>query len=125
MTAASKFIVALAAAVTLYGNCHAGSLSCSGTVEKLVYHQPGNLMIQLSSMNAPVFICNTDSEWVVPGSLSGNTTVSACKTIYATFLAAKTTRTPLSNLLFDGDQVPASCTGFTNWLRANVRYYEF
>ena len=40
-------------------------LVCSGTVTKLAYHANNKLMLQLSSMDNPVFFCSPDAEWAV------------------------------------------------------------
>lgn len=113
----------LLAAVAASAN--AGNVVCNGLVEALAYHQPGNLMLRLSSMNLPVFICSTDVVWSPAGSLAGSTSPAARKTLYATFLAAKLARTPINNLYLDGDQVPASCTAFEAWATVNVRYFDY
>lgn len=82
-------------------------------------------MLKLSGMNVPVFICSTDADWVVSGSLAGSTSPNACKTLYATFLTAKITGAVIHSMYFDGDQVPASCNAFANWTSVNVRYYNY
>jgi len=115
--------VALVAAAT--PNARAGTLVCGGTVEQVAYHVPGRVMLRLSGMNTFVFICSTDSEWVVPGSQFGNTTVSACKAIYATFLAARATGATINGLYLDGDQVPASCASFAPWVNVSVRHFAY
>jgi hypothetical protein len=124
MKTATKLILSLALSVTATLNTYAATVACGGTVAKLAYHQPGRLMLQLSSMNVPVFICSPDSEWIVPGSLAGNTSAATCKTLYATLLSAKLTGATINAMHLDGDQVPASCNSFTNWTNVNVRYFE-
>lgn len=117
-----------AAVAVLLGTCatsaRAATVICGGTVQKLAYHQPGQLMLQLSSMNYPVFICSTDGDWVVPGSLAGNTSPSTCKALYATFLTAKASGSTLSSVYFDGDGLPSSCNSFAPWTRVNLRYFD-
>jgi hypothetical protein len=103
-------------------SAQSATVICSGTVAQLSYHQPEKLFLKLSSMNYEVAVCSTDSEWIVPGSTSGNTSVSACKTIYATLLAAKLSGVTISNLYLDGDQVPASCSTFASWTSVSLRY---
>ncbi|SNB46510.1 hypothetical protein SAMN06269301_1977 [Geobacter sp. DSM 9736] len=104
---------------------YAEAVVCGGTVQTLAYHQPGKLLLRLSSMNTPVYICSTDADWVVPGSLAGSTSPAACKAIYATLLAAKTSGAPIPDMYFDGDQLPANCISFAPWSEANVRYFSF
>jgi len=125
MNGAIRQTLALALTAATAVNALAGNVVCSGTVDVLAYHQPGRLMIKLSSMNTAVFICSTDADWTVAGSLAGTTTPSACKALYATFLSAKLTRAPINNMYFDGDDVPASCNSFSPWMGANVRYYDY
>ena len=102
----------------------AGTAVCSGTVQVLAYHQPGDLFVRLSSMNVSVLICNLNSDWVVPGSLSGNTPPASCRALHASLLTAKMAGTTISSMYFDGDQVPGSCNSFASWTRVNVRYFE-
>lgn len=117
--------VLVAAMVSLASTAHTANVICNGTVDILAYHQPGNLMLKLSSMNVPVFICNTDIDWVVAGTASGNTSPKACKALYATFLTAKITGAAINDMYLDGDQVPASCNSFASWTQVNVRYYTY
>ncbi len=125
MTMKKIFRTFLATCIVALGmsQAHAGALYCNGQILELAYHQPGNLIIRTAGMNYGVVICSVNNEWVVPGSLAGNTSVSACKTMYATFLAAKLSGTPLGQLLFDGDSVPATCNSFAPWTNVNVRYF--
>ena len=99
-------------------------LVCSGTVEVIAYHANNRLMIQLSSMNVPVFFCNPDAEWVVAGT-SYTTGPDTCKTLYSAFLTTKTTKATISSMYFDGDQVPASCNTWATWQNANIRFFSF
>ena len=103
----------------------AATVVCGGTVETLAYHQPGLLMLRLSNMNVPVFICSADEDWSPAGSLAGVTSPATCRTLYASFLAAKLARTTINNLYLDGDLVPGSCGGFSSWARVNLRYFDF
>lgn len=112
-----KFLVAIFSV-----NVSAATVICSGTVEELAYHSPNSFMVRLSSMNKPVFFCNPDSEFTV----SGTTYVTgpeSCKALYSTFLSAKMAQKTISSMYFDGDQVPASCSEWGNWKRANIRYF--
>lgn len=121
-----RLIRFVAAAVAVgVSNAQGATVICNGTVDMLAYHQPGRLMLRLSSMNHPVFICSAESEWVVAGSVSGNTSPSTCKALYATFLAARVTGASLTGLYLDGDQVPAACDSFAPWTNVNVRYYQY
>lgn len=117
--------VLVAAMVSLASTAHTATVVCNGTVDLLAFHQPGRLMLKLSSMNVPVFICSTDIDWVVAGSMAGDTSPKACKALYATFLTAKITGAAINDMYFDGDQVPASCNSFASWTQVNVRYYSY
>jgi len=125
MNSALKRIVLPVLLAAVASPAHAGNIVCSGTVEQIAYHQPGLLMIRLSSMNVSTFFCSTDSNWAPAGSLAGVTTPGACKTLYATFLAAKLAGGTLNNVYFDGDQVPTSCNTFPNWTKVNLRYFDY
>ena len=115
-------ILAAALALTTAAQTHAATVVCDGTVEQLAFHANGQLMLRLSSMNAPVFFCSPDSDWVVAG--AGYVTApGSCKTMYATFLSARLTGKPIAGIYFDGNEVPASCTGWPAWTRANIRYF--
>ena len=105
-------------------NAIAGTLICSGDVEVLAYHQPGRLMVKLGSMNVPTFICSTDADWIIAGSISGNTTPSACKAIYATLLSAKLSDSAIQSMVFDGADVPPTCNSFVSWKNVNLRFFE-
>lgn len=100
----------------------AGTVVCEGKVKVLSYHANNKLMIQLESMNAPVFFCSPDSQWSVSGT-SYNTGAESCKIMYSTFLAAQMAGKVIKKMYFDGDQVPASCTSWNSWTEANIRYY--
>jgi len=125
LNAMLKYVLSLMLLGVFVSNVHAGSLVCSGNVDMLAYHQGAGLLVKLSSMNEHVFICSTDNEWIVPGSLAGNTSPAACKTLYSTFLLARTTGTPIKNMVFDGNAVPAACNSFAPWTSVNVRYYYY
>lgn len=106
------------------GMAQAGTLTCAGTVQRVAFHAPGRLMLQLSSMNVPVFICSAEGDWVVPGG-GYVTTASSCKALYSTFLLAKASGGEINYIHFDGDQVPATCNGWTSWANATVRYFAY
>jgi hypothetical protein len=101
-----------------------GSVTCAGAVEVVAYHAGTGMMVKLSSMNVPVFICSPDATWTVPGT-PYNTPAGVCKAVYATFLAAKLSGGVVNYIHFDGDQVPSSCTGWANWSMANVRFFAY
>lgn len=82
-------------------------------------------MMRLSSMNAAISICSLNSEWMVSGSLAGNTTASACKAIYATMLTARSSGRPMTSVYFDGDAVPTACSSFVFMTLVNIRYFAF
>ena len=103
---------------------YAATVVCSGKVETLAYHASNKLMIKLSSMNAPVFFCSPDSEWVVTGT-SAKTGPETCQALYATFLSAKVSGETIKNMYFDGDQVPAACNSWASWQSANIRHFLY
>lgn len=103
----------------------AGALYCNGgTVAQLSYHGKGTLYLRMSNMNTAVGICNFDSEWQAPGSLTGATSPTSCKAIFAALLTAKQTGATVPQILFDGDSVPATCSTFAPWAQVNLRYYD-
>lgn len=116
------FSVALA---TLTTSAQSAALYCNGsTVAQLSYHGAGTLYVRLANMNTAVGICSFDGEWVRPGTLTGPTSASSCKAIYAALLAAKHSGQPIAQMLFDGDQVPANCSSWGPWAQANLRYID-
>ena len=103
----------------------AGALYCSGgTVAQLSYHGKGTLYLRMSNMNTAVGICSFDGEWGPAGSLTGSTSASSCKALFSALLAAKLAGTTISQVLFDGDAVPTSCTAFGPWTAVNLRYLD-
>jgi hypothetical protein len=118
------WLCGLVAGVCIPLAASAATVVCAGTVITVSYHASGVLMIRLSSMNVPVFFCTPDSTWTTAG--PGLTTEpEACKAMYATFLAARLSGTPLANVYFDGDAVPAACNAWSAWTNANIRHYLF
>ena len=104
---------------------HAATVVCSGTIQELAYHQPGRLIIKLSSMNTGVTFCSSDNDWKVAGSLvDGPTTPTSCMLLYSTFLSIKASGTSIKSMYFDGDAVPANCASFKDWGAANLRYFN-
>lgn len=117
-----KFTAATLLTLALSVQAMAGTIICGGKVDQLAYHAPNRLMIKLDSMNTPVFFCNTEEEWSVPGTTT-TTGPGACKTLYSTFLAAQLSGKVISNMYFDGDAAPGSCNTWGNFQNANIRYY--
>lgn len=107
-----------------FSSLDAGTIVCSGTVDQLSYHASNQVLVKLSSMNKAAMVCNTDAVWQVPGT-SYQTSPGACKTLYSTFLTARTTGEPLQSVYFDGDQVPATCDSWESWRRVNIRYFIY
>jgi hypothetical protein len=121
----NRAALALALAV-LTSSAQSASLYCNGgTVATLAFHQPGTLYVRMSNMNTPVAICSMTGDWVVPGALVGPTPASQCKSIYAALLIAKQSNQPVTEMLFDGDGVPAGCSAFAPWTPANLRWIVF
>jgi hypothetical protein len=119
------FAKRLLAALLVVGatkNVAAAELWCGGKVAELAFHQPGKIVLRLSSMNSVIVICSVDGDWNVPGSRGGVTTTSSCKTMYATLLAAKHANVSLGSVVFDANVLPTACTGFTPWQEVNVRF---
>jgi hypothetical protein len=104
----------LAIGLVISGSTQAQTVVCGGTISVLAYHQPSMLLLQLSSVNAPVIICSVDQEGVVPGAPTRNTSPAACRAIYASLLSAKASGTKTKSLCLDGSDVPASCNSFVN-----------
>lgn len=102
----------------------AGTIVCAGTVEEVSYHANDKLMLRLSSMNTVVFFCSPSSEWTVSGT-TYKTQPETCKTLFSLFLAARISGEEVSNVYFDGDDVPATCDGWENWKNANIRHFRF
>jgi hypothetical protein len=118
-------ILAAVALTAITSFAHSASLYCNGaTVAQLSIHQPGVVYLRLSSMNTVVGICSLDNNWAPAGSLAGVTSAAACKAMYAALIVAKQNNAPIPQMLFDGDQVPASCNAFVAWQGVNVRYYD-
>ena len=101
-----------------------GTVVCSGKIQTLAYHANNSLMVKLDSMNFGVLFCSPDSEWSVSGT-NYITGPESCKVMYSTFLAAKMSGKTIKTMYFDGDSVPATCDGWSNWSHANIRYYNF
>ena len=103
----------------------AGALYCNGgTVAQLSYHGKGTVYLRMSNMNTAVGICSFDAEWGPAGSLTGTTSPATCKALYAALLAHKMAATPIAQVLFDGDAVPANCSSFGGWAAVNLRYLD-
>jgi hypothetical protein len=103
---------------------NAATVVCGGTVTYLAFHASNSFMIQLSSMNTPVFFCNPETTWSVAGT-SYTTGPNTCKALIAQFTAAKLAGLEFSGIYFDGDEVPESCSSWGGWRSANIRYFAF
>lgn len=103
---------------------HAGTVTCAGKITQVSYHAPDGFMIQLDSMNAPVFFCKPNATWTVPGT-SYTTSAESCRMLVGLFTAGKLADRTLSVIYFDGDSMPASCGAWTSWQSANVRYFNW
>ena len=109
---------------TIMTNAWAAELYCGGKVTYLAMHANDRFMVQLESMDNPVFFCNAQTTWSVSG--AGYTTgPETCKMLYSSLLAAKTSGTAVGTLLFDGAEVPANCKAWGSWKTANIRYMYF
>ena len=98
---------------------------CAGTVEAVGVHLPGRVFLRLSSMNDSAIVCLLDADWAPPGSVSGSTSPSVCKSIYAALLLARDSRRPLNSVYMDGNTVPASCSAFGSWTEVSLRYFSY
>ncbi len=118
----TRFIALLFTAL-FFGSARAGELWCSGTVQTVSFHADNTYMIQLSSMNTRVFFCRPDATFTVPG-ITYSTAPETCRAHIAVFLTAKESGKTIS-ILFDGNDVPASCTGWANWNSAHIRHFLY
>ena len=117
--------ILLASLFLLSSNVSAGSLICSGTVDSVAYHGNDKLMVKLSSMNQPVFICNPNTTWTVSGAEGRIMSSETCKAIFSMFLSARATKENISRVHFDGDDVPSSCSAFASWKSVFVRMVSY
>jgi hypothetical protein len=101
---------------------NAGTVTCAGKITQVNYHAPDGFMIQLDSMNAPVFFCKPNGTFTVPGT-TYTTSAETCRVLVGLFTAAKLTDRTLTVMYFDGDSTPASCSTWGNWQSANIRYF--
>ena len=102
----------------------AGTLVCSGTVEKIGLHAPDKIMLKLSSMNTAIFICNPNTNWTISGT-SYTTSAKTCSSMLAMFMHAKATNASVGSVYFDGAAVPTSCDSWANWSSANIRFFLY
>lgn len=101
-----------------------GTLTCTGTVDKIGLHASDNLMLKLSSMNKAVFICNPSATWQVSGT-NYSTSPDTCKAIMSMLMHAKATGADMGSVWFDGDDVPLSCNSWESWRSANIRHFLY
>lgn len=103
---------------------HAGSLTCAGKVKQINLHANDTFMVQLESMNYPVFFCKPNGPWSVSGT-TYSMSPETCRALISIFLTAKATDKALGDVYFDGDQVPSNCTSWSPWSSALVRYFSW
>ena len=106
-------------------NVQAATVVCSGTIDTLQFdatNTSGFFSIKLSSMNVPVYFCDPDNPFAATGS-GYSISAAACRSLYATFLAAKLTGAWVTNMYFDGSAAPATCDAWAVWQEANIRHY--
>lgn len=106
-------------------NANAGTLICSGKVKSVAYHGNDKLMVQLSSMNYPVFFCNPNADWSVSGVNDLTMSSETCKAVFSMFLSARTSGGTIERVQFEGDDVPASCSQFQPWKNVSIRHIHY
>ncbi len=99
------------------------ALVCNGTISELAFHSPGQIMIKLSTMDNLVTFCSVDNNWA-PAGAGYSTSVESCKAMYSAFLAARVSEKNITNMYFDGDQVPTACGSWGTGKQANIRHYK-
>lgn len=119
-----KNTLSLIFVLVVSGNSFAGTLQCSGKVEQIGMHANDRIMLRLTSMNTPVFICSTTSSWKPSGS-SYSTSPETCKALLSMFLTAKATGVDMGDVWMDGDDATESCSTFGNWKSVNIRHFLF
>ena len=105
----------------------AATVVCSGTIDTLQFDATstgsGYFSIKLGTMNVAVYFCDPTNSFSAPGGYA--ISPEACRALYATVLAAKVSGIPVTNMYFDGTEVPATCDGWVQWQSANIRHYLF
>lgn len=119
-----KILVVTFISLFSISSAFAGTLQCPGKVAQIGMHANDKIMLRLTSMNTPVFICSMSERWEVSGA-SYKTTVEMCKAIFSMFLTAKTTGAEMGDVWMDGDDVGDSCTSFKSWGKVNIRHFMF
>lgn len=121
-----KVVKAVVLAVSMFSTSltQAATLTCAGKIKQVNYHSPDSFMLQLDSMDAPVFFCKPNATWTVTGT-TYSTTAESCRTLIGIFLTAKAQDKALAVIYFDGDEVPTSCSAWGSWKSANVRYFAW
>jgi len=117
-----KYLISIL--VFLSATAFAGTLQCTGTVEKLGLHSNDRILLKLSSMNNAVFICNPNANWSVPGT-GYQTSPETCMAMLSMLMHAKATESEMGQVWFDGDNVPSSCNSWQSWQSVNVRYFLY
>ena len=97
----------------------AGTITCGGTIDMVVVHQPGFVGVKLTSMNDYAFVCRIDADYTPAGAATITPTV--CKALYAGLVTAKVNKLNVTNLWFDGDAVPSSCTTWAGGAVSSIK----
>jgi hypothetical protein len=101
----------------------AGTVVCSGTVDRIAFHSSDKVMLKLSSMDAEVFICSLSSVWANSEG-SDTTDPATCRAMFDMLLSAKALGTPVNSMYFDGVDVPTACDQWGAWKSAHIRYFQ-
>lgn len=118
----NRIMVCAAVAALSMSVAQAATLTCPGKVRQVILHANDKFMLQLDTMNEPVFFCQPNATWTVPGT-PYTTSAETCRALVAVFLAAKAQDKTFAVVYFDGDEVPASCNSWGGWKSANIRYF--
>ncbi|NRF32773.1 hypothetical protein [Vibrio coralliilyticus] len=108
----------------LSSSAYAATIQCAGTVDKIGLHASDKILLKLSSMNQAVFICSPNADWTVTGT-NYKTSAETCNSLLSMLMHAKSTKAQMGSIWFDGDDVPASCSEWESWKKANIRYFLY
>ena len=106
----------------IFSHVYKATIVCEGKIKVLSYHANNKFLLQLETMDHPVFFCDADVQWSAAGS-ELTTEPDSCKAMYSNFLAAFMSGKRLASVWFDGDQVPATCNSWGTWENANIRHF--